>query len=263
LTPGSTSNIFCCGKFWGSRPTCQRASRRNYRPPQHSISGNRMTQHYLIEYGYVIIFLGTMVEGDATLLSASFLAHRGYFRFVAVVLLAAAATTMANQFFFWISRAHGKALLERKATQDPRYARLESWVCRRGVLLLLLSRFLYGLRTAIPAVCGAVGMPSITFFVTNLAGAVLWSVLVSLAGYLGGNILALLLDDIRRHEWFAALLLLSGGLGVMLWKSHGSDLRRAISALLAPDKLGIESATLLVRTKGKSKGLFVRIANDL
>ena len=221
-----------------------------------------MIQHYLVQYGYAILFFGTIVEGDATLLSASFLAHRGYFRLVAVVVLAAAATTMANQFYFWISRTRGKALLESKATQDPRYARLESWVRRRGVLLLLLSRFFYGLRTAIPAVCGAVGMPPLTFFVTNLAGAILWSLLFGLAGYLGGHALALLLDDIRRHEWFVALLLLSGGLGLILWKTHGSDLKRAISALLAPDKLGVESASLLVRTQGKRKGLFARIAGE-
>ena len=216
-----------------------------------------MIQSYLIHYGYVIVFFGTIVEGDGTLLAASFPAHRGYFYILAVILLATLATTLANQFYFWISRTHGKALLERKATEDPRYARLESWVRRRGILLLLLSRFLYGLRTAIPAVCGAVGMQSTTFFITNLAGAIVWSALIGLGGYFGGHVVALLLEDIRRHEWTVALLLFLGGLGAILWKSHGNDLRRAFSVLFDPERLALQSLSLMVR----AKGLFARIAS--
>jgi hypothetical protein len=33
----------------------------------------------LLRYGYVLLFLAAAVEGDASLLTATFLAHRGYF----------------------------------------------------------------------------------------------------------------------------------------------------------------------------------------
>lgn len=226
-------------------------------------STNGMIQQYLIQYGYALVFFGTAVEGDGTLLAAAFLAHRGYFRFVVVVFLGAASTTLANQVYFWVSRTHGKALVDRMASQDPRYARLENWVRRRGVVLLLISRFLYGLRTAIPAVCGVVEMPPSVFFVTNLAGAILWSGLLGSVGYLGGDVVGLLLADIRRHEWYVALVLLLGSLGAILWKSHGNDLRGAFEALFYPDKLGVDSASLMVRRQDKAKGVFARIAKDL
>lgn len=222
-----------------------------------------MIQNYLIQYGYALLLLGTIVEGDGTLLAASFLAHRGYFRFIFVVVLATASTTMANQVYFWISRTRGRALLDRMAVQDPRYGQLEGWVRRRGIILLLASRFLYGLRTAIPAVCGIVGMPSTTFFITNLTGAIFWSLFLSSAGYLGGHALSLLLEDIRRHAWYVALLLLFGVIGLILWRTHGRDLREMADALFDPDKLGIDSASLLVRAQGKAKGFLARVTRDL
>lgn len=221
-----------------------------------------MIQSYLLQYGYALLFVGVIVEGDGTLLAASFLAHRGYFRFAFVIALTIVSTAMAYQSFFWISRRNGRVLLDRMKGQDPKYARLEEWIRRRGIALLLVSRFLYGLRTAIPAVCGVVGMPPTTFFIANLAGAIIWSALLGFAGYLGGHALSLLLGDIRRHELLVALLLLFGGLGVILWRTHGRDLRGVAEALFAPDKLGIDSASLFVRAQSKAKGVLARLTLD-
>ena len=32
----------------------------------------------LLQYGYLLVFAGTILEGDATILAAAFLAHQGY-----------------------------------------------------------------------------------------------------------------------------------------------------------------------------------------
>jgi hypothetical protein len=46
----------------------------------------------IARYGYPFIFVAAAVEGDATLLTATLLAHRGYLRLDLVMLVAAAAT---------------------------------------------------------------------------------------------------------------------------------------------------------------------------
>ena len=134
--------------------------------------------------------------------------NRGHFPMLAATGVAVAATITANQFLYWMSRTKGRKLLERKVGEDPRSAPLGSWARWRAVLLPLFSRFLYGLRTAIPTVCGALGMPPGDFFVTNLAGGVVWGMFIDPIGSFGGHLATLFLQDISRHERAVALRLL-------------------------------------------------------
>ena len=130
----------------------------------------------VLHYGYVVIFAAAAVEGDATLLTATFLAHRGYFHLDVVMVVAGAATVTINQVYFWLARRHGQKHLD-AMRHHPVYGRVLDWVVRYNSQLVLGSRFIYGFRIAIPAACGASGMSPLRFTVFDLAGAALWSVL--------------------------------------------------------------------------------------
>ncbi len=187
----------------------------------------------LLRYAYVALFVGSIVEGDATLITAGFLAHRGYLRLWLVILIAAAATTMANEFYYRVARAQGEDLFRQKAESDHRLARLRVWIQSQGALLLLFSRFMWGFRVAIPVACGAVAMRRARFSIVNAAGALLWSVSVGLAGYFLGHGLELWMTNIRRHEWeIAALLLIAVFLILLTWKRK--EYREEAAALLNP-----------------------------
>lgn len=161
-----------------------------------------------LRYGYVVIFAAAAVEGDATLLTATFLAHRGYFQLDAVIVVAGAATVAINQVYFWLARRHGRQRVE-AMRQHRIYGRVLEWVGRYNLLLVFGSRFIYGFRIAIPAACGASGMPFLSFTICDVAGAVLWAGLVGLAGYAIGHVLEQAVDDLRAHEaWIAVALLL-------------------------------------------------------
>jgi membrane protein DedA with SNARE-associated domain len=128
---------------------------------------------------------------------------------------------------------------------DPRFAKVVQWVKSRGTLLLLLSRFLWGLRAAIPAACGATGMKPVRFFLVNLAGAVLWSVPIALAGYAGARSIHALSRGLLKYEWQMAAALLFGGLLFVLWKTHGEELKESWMAVRDPDDLGVISVETL------------------
>lgn len=199
----------------------------------------------LLHYGYLIVFFGTVVEGDGTLLAAAFLAHQGYFRLPWLVAVSVAATTLANQAFYAVAKRHGAAFLEKRRRSDPRFAKVVRWMRSRGTVLLLLSRFLWGLRAAIPAACGATGMNGARFFVVNLAGALLWSVPIALLGYGGAHSISRLSRGLLKYEWQMAAALLFGGLLFVLWKTHGEELKESWKAMRAPDDLGVVSVELL------------------
>jgi membrane protein DedA with SNARE-associated domain len=181
----------------------------------------------LLHYGYVLLFVAAALEGDASLLTATFLAHRGYFNLARVIATAAVATCCANQVYYWLGRRHARSALDRLHSH-----RLFGWLRRRltqhSPLLLFVSRFLYGLRIAIPLGCGAVGMRPIVFLGLDLAGAALWSTVIGLAGWAIGHSLEALIVDIRRNEGMIALGLLAVSFAILAFR--GRDWRGAVVA---------------------------------
>ena len=143
----------------------------------------------LLKYGYALLFLGVALEGEAVLLAAALLAQRGFFRLPVVIAVAVAANALADQVYFQLARLRGRAWLERRFGQHPRYQQLIGLVGRRGGLLLVASRFAYGLRIAIPAACGALGMGVVTFTLLDLLAGLLWALPMAALGYFAGGAL--------------------------------------------------------------------------
>ncbi len=202
-----------------------------------------MVEQELLRFGYLILFLGTMVEGDAFLLTAAFLAHRGYFHLGLVIIIATAANTLADQIYYQLARSRGREAFSRKAEADPRFARVRAWIERRGAMLLFASRFLWGFRIAIPAACGAAGMDRRTFFFVNLAGGLVWALTFGVLGYTIGNALALLPANLRAVElYIAAALLVVIALVVAI---RSGELSGRLAALSQPAQAATDFAGTL------------------
>lgn len=192
-----------------------------------------MLADVILRYGYALVFVSAAAEGDATLLTATFLAHRGYLQLDLVIVIAAAATVTINQVYFWLARIYGQqrvAALRTSRTIQPVLDRID----RHGTLLVFFSRFVYGFRIAIPAACGATGMSPIRFTIGDVAGSIVWSVVVGLAGFAIGQLLDRLLDDLRRYEWWIALALFCRALIVLAWR--GRDVLAWRTVRLRPRK---------------------------
>src|SRR5262245_54455916 len=141
-----------------------------------------MLAAWILRYGYAVIFVATAVEGDATLLAATYLAHRGYLQLDRVIEVAAVATIVGNQIYFWLGRRYGSTRLRRVARR-PFQARLIDLLRKYRLPLVLASRFVYGGRIAIPVASGATDMPPLTFSLADGLGAIVWSVVVGFCGY--------------------------------------------------------------------------------
>lgn len=162
----------------------------------------------LLTYGYFFVFFGSIFEGDATLLGASFLAHRHLLSLATVIAIATVASTAWNELVFYYSRNSGRRFLDRRVARHRSYERVQRWVQRRSVVLLLFSRYLFGFRLAIPVACGATGMRARTFT----------AVPMGLIGFFLGNAVEAFWHGVRQWEWqivCAALVLLTGFLA---WK---------------------------------------------
>lgn len=211
-----------------------------------------MIEHELLRYGYLLLFVGILVEADTFLLAGAFLAHRGYFDIRGVIVTAMVATAAANQAWFWLARTRGRTFLERKLAEDRRFQRVHAWLSRNSRVLIPASRFLYGFRVAIPAVYGASGASPATFTILDSASAAVWAVIVGVAGYALGDTLDALIHDVVRYERVVVLALLAAA-AVIVARRH-RRLAAAMRSLQRPLESGSDAVIrlfLLVRRAGR------------
>jgi membrane protein DedA with SNARE-associated domain len=166
-------------------------------------------------YGYLAILIGTFAEGETVLVLGGFAAHRGYLALPWVILAAFIGTLMGDQLFFYLGRKHTQWVLARRPSWKARIDRAHQLMERFRTLLILGFRFMYGLRTIIPFLIGMSSVSTRKFIILDAIAAFVWAVAVGTGGYLFGNILEIILGDIKHYELpvLGAIALI----GVSLW----------------------------------------------
>jgi membrane protein DedA with SNARE-associated domain len=185
----------------------------------------------LHRYGYVVILLGTLVEGETILLMGGFAAHQGYLELPWVMLAAFVGSLSGDQLAFFAGRHYGPRLLERFPRLRKGVEHGRSLLLRRGTLLLLGFRFVYGIRNVTPLAAGLSEVPVARFVTLNALGAALWSVSVGSAGYAFGRGFALLVERARHFEEIALAVMALAGLAFAALRCFGRRMKRHPSAV--------------------------------
>lgn len=136
----------------------------------------------LDRYGYAAVFAAVMVEGcgvpapgQTLLLAGSLAAADGQLHLALLLLVATAAAFLGNSVGYLLGRWGGRPLLHKFKVNEQHLQRVEGLFSRRGGGLIIVSRFLDGLRQLNGIVAGMLRMPWWVFTGYNLLGAVLWS----------------------------------------------------------------------------------------
>src|SRR5678816_2698757 len=122
----------------------------------------------LEQYGYFLVFLGTLAEGETVLVLAGYFALRGYLDLGGVILTAFVGAVCGDQLFFHLGRRHAKALLERFPTLREKVNKALRRVEDHQIKIVLTMRFLWGLRIALPVALGLTNMNARRFLLLNL-----------------------------------------------------------------------------------------------
>lgn len=168
------------------------------------------------KWGYVAVFLGSMIEGESVILTASILAAMGYLSIVKVMMVAFVGTLFADQGIYFVGHFYGPAILHRLFAKFPNLERpiehafglLKRW----NTAYILTFRFIYGIRIISPVVIGAMGVPVRRFIVLNLIAAIIWTLLSCGVGYFLGNSLSTFFKDLDgywTYVWAGGFILLA------------------------------------------------------
>jgi len=174
-------------------------------------------------HGYWILAIGCVLEGEMVLVLAAVAAHRGYLNPVAVVTIAVASAFGSNQFFFWLGRRHGTALLERWPFLATHLAKILRLIQRHASLAAVAVRFAYGMRIAGPILLGASSMRPLRFVTLNALSAIAWALLVGSAGWLFGEAAEAIFGHLAHVEgWLFGALIVA----LIAWRLHRRHLAK-------------------------------------
>lgn len=165
----------------------------------------------MLTYGYPILFVGVMLESEAFLIMAAYLAHRGYFSLPAVIAVAALSSFTIAQFCFYIGHRYGSTFIAKRPKWQQRFLRVQTLLQRYGSSLVFGYRAMYGLRGVIPASLGLAGYSRPRFLIINAISAIIWAVVVALAGNSIAHTAEQVYVQIRQHDKLVIVVLLSLG----------------------------------------------------
>jgi membrane protein DedA with SNARE-associated domain len=164
-------------------------------------------QPLLQRYGYGAAFVAVMAEGmgiptpGQTLLMAGALeAAEGRMSIALLLILVTTAATLGNSVGYAIGRWGGRAALDKLKVNPQRQQHLDDLFKRHGGVVILLARFLDGLRQLNGIVAGVLQMPWWTFTAYNVAGALLWTCSWGLGTYYLGRDIHFIAAFFHRHR---------------------------------------------------------------
>jgi membrane protein DedA with SNARE-associated domain len=186
-----------------------------------------LIEQYMLVYGYWTVFFGVMLEnaglpipGETILLVAGYFCSEGHLDMPLVMLVAATGAVVGDNIGFAIGHHYGRGILLRFGKYvfltPERLAHIENYFTVYGNKTILVARFITGLRVFAALLAGASMMRWRVFLLYNVAGAVLWSIVITSLGYIFGQSLPILIRWVGRT---GTILLVAGiVVGIIIWR---------------------------------------------
>jgi membrane protein DedA with SNARE-associated domain len=184
---------------------------------QHLMAEVGRFEPLLLHYGLVIIMAAVAVEGfgipapgQTLLVVGAILAARGKFDITLLLVSSWFATVIGNLIGYYLGRLGGRKLLGRLPVNPVRLEHMERLCTRFGNKLILVARFIDGVRQLSNLLVGILNMPPVLFLLMTSLGAALWVGVWGLGAYVldrNFHAFAIGFSYLSPYTWIATLFL--------------------------------------------------------
>lgn len=158
---------------------------------------------WMKEYGYVILFIWSMLEGESGLIMAGILSHTGDMNLFIAIFVAGLGGFAGDQVYFYIGRFNKKYVYKKLKGQRRKLALAHLLLKKYGWPIIFAQRYMYGLRTVIPISIGLTRYDAKTFALINLISAWCWGALTILPAWYFGQEILIVIKWAKEHWYFA------------------------------------------------------------
>ncbi|MBU0685380.1 MAG: DedA family protein [Thermoplasmatota archaeon] len=190
------------------------------------------------ELGYPGVFMLMIVEGILTPIPseiiipfAGYLAAEGELSLLPVILVGTAGAALGNAVAYYIGYRVGRPLITKYGRyimlgeKDVRLA--ERWFAKYGDVGILLGHSIPGVRSFISFPAGIGRMRVRNFVVFSTVGALIWTTVLAVAGYLLLGEWVRFAETVGNVDLYAVLITIAGVIGYFYWRRVRNDGRNA------------------------------------
>lgn len=158
---------------------------------------------WMKEYGYIILFIWSMLEGESGLIMAGLLSHTGDMNLFVAIFVAGLGGFAGDQVYFYIGRFNKKYVYKKLKGQRRKLALAHLLLKKYGWPIIFVQRYMYGLRTVIPISIGLTRYDAKTFALINLLSAWCWGALTIVPAWYFGQEILIVIQWAKQHWYFA------------------------------------------------------------
>ena len=169
---------------------------------------------WLQEYGYIILFLWSIAEGELGLIMAGIMCHTGDMMLPIAIVVAGLGGFVGDQIYFYLGRYNKSFIYNKLKTQRRKFALAHLLLQKYGWPIIFIQRYMYGMRMVIPMSIGVTRYSAKTYALINLISAMIWAAItISLAYYFGEELLSLM-HLVKSHYYVAIplVVIIAGGI---------------------------------------------------
>lgn len=175
------------------------------------------------EYGYAILFIWSMLEGEMGLVMAGLLTHTGDMNLFIAIFVAGLGGFAGDQVYFYIGRFNKKIVHKKLKGQRRKLALAHLLLKKYGWPIIFAQRYMYGLRTVIPIAIGLTRYSAKMFAFINLMSAWCWAAITIIPTWYFGQEILVVIHWAKAHWYFALPLAGSIGGGIYYYSHKVTD----------------------------------------
>jgi membrane protein DedA with SNARE-associated domain len=200
----------------------------------HSLEPTLNNYGYLAVFGFVLLEdFGVPVPGETILVLGAVYAGAGRLNVALVGVLGFCGAVVGDNIGFAIGHFGGRRLVDRFGRYilltPERVDKAQSFFERHGGKIIVVARFIEGLRQANGIIAGISGLHWAKFLFFNVIGAALWVAVWTSIGYFSGNHITSIYNTATKYSLYLAIaagVLLVAFIARLVWRHRRAKRER-------------------------------------
>jgi len=161
----------------------------------------------LATYGYIGLFLYSLGGGFVALVGAGVLSYMGKMDLATSMAVAFVANSIGDVMLFYMARYQKKTMMEGIKKHRRKLALSHVMMKKYGSWIILIQKFVYGIKTLIPIAIGLTKYDFKKFAILNVLSAAVWTLSFGFGSYFSGNALMKFAELVGNKPWIAPVVL--------------------------------------------------------
>ncbi|MBL0708683.1 MAG: DedA family protein [Sulfurimonas sp.] len=161
----------------------------------------------LATYGYIGLFLYSLGGGFVALVGAGVLSFMGKMDLSLSITIAFAANALGDILLFYMARYQKNMMMNGMRKHRRKLALAHIMMKKNGSWIILIQKFVYGIKTLIPIAIGLTKYDFKKFAILNIASSAVWALVVGIGSFYSGSFLVNLAQAIGDKPWIAPVIL--------------------------------------------------------